>query len=127
MHLLAICLTAVLFGAPSDDLAGEAKAARSASDWAKLEDVSRRWAEAESQSASARAHLALAYANNRKFDECVASLREIEALQQSIDEADGWHLERRVDTILSELELPAERRLKELSGGWQRRVATMAC
>ncbi|MBW7931657.1 MAG: ATP-binding cassette domain-containing protein [Gammaproteobacteria bacterium] len=46
-----------------------------------------------------------------------------EALQQRIDLLDGWRIGQRVDAILSELALPAERRLGELSGGWRRRVA----
>jgi len=50
-------------------------------------------------------------------------LREIEKLQHQIEAADGWHTEQRIDTILSELQLPADKRLSELSGGWRRRVA----
>ncbi len=50
-------------------------------------------------------------------------LRELESLQQRIDALDGWHIEQRVDTIITELNLPEERRVSELSGGWQRRVA----
>ena len=50
-------------------------------------------------------------------------LRELESLQHVIDARQGWNIEQRVDTILSEMNLPGERRLNELSGGWQRRVA----
>ena len=50
-------------------------------------------------------------------------LREIEALQQRIEAAEGWHAEQRIETILSELQLPADKRMRELSGGWRRRVA----
>ncbi len=50
-------------------------------------------------------------------------LRELQDLQHHIESADGWHLEQRIATILSELDLPAERKLAELSGGWRRRVA----
>ncbi|TDJ48264.1 MAG: ATP-binding cassette domain-containing protein [Gammaproteobacteria bacterium] len=50
-------------------------------------------------------------------------LRELQDLQHKIESAEGWHLEQRIDTILTELELPAERKLTELSGGWRRRVA----
>ena len=52
-----------------------------------------------------------------------AELRELEELQQRIDNAGGWNLEQRVGRILTELDLPAERKLVELSGGWRRRVA----
>ena len=50
-------------------------------------------------------------------------LRELENLQRLIDARDGWQLEQRVDSILSELKLPPDRRLAELSGGWRRRTA----
>ena len=51
-----------------------------------------------------------------------ADLRALESLQQQIDGLDGWRIGQRVDTIISELELPDDRRLGELSGGWRRRV-----
>ena len=52
-----------------------------------------------------------------------AGLREIEKLQRKIEAVGGWHIDKRVETILTELQLPAERNLSELSGGWRRRVA----
>jgi len=53
-------------------------------------------------------------------------LLELEALHREIDARGGWHVDQRVDAILSELTLPAERKLGELSGGWQRRVGLAA-
>ncbi|MGI9238092.1 MAG: ATP-binding cassette domain-containing protein, partial [Woeseiaceae bacterium] len=50
-------------------------------------------------------------------------LRELEALHAKIDTHDGWHLAQRVETIITELNLPAEKSMCELSGGWRRRVA----
>ncbi|MSQ68324.1 MAG: ATP-binding cassette domain-containing protein [Gammaproteobacteria bacterium] len=50
-------------------------------------------------------------------------LRRLEALQRQIDAHGGWGVEQQVATVLSELDLPPERRLGELSGGWQRRAA----
>ncbi len=50
-------------------------------------------------------------------------MAELEALHAKIDAHDGWHLEQRVETTMSELELPADKRMSELSGGWRRRVA----
>ena len=50
-------------------------------------------------------------------------LLELEDLQHRIDTQGGWHLDLRVETILTDLSLPAERRLREISGGWRRRVA----
>jgi ABC transport system ATP-binding/permease protein len=50
-------------------------------------------------------------------------LRELEELHRRIDAADGWHIDRAVDTVITEMKLPAEQRVGELSGGWRRRVA----
>jgi len=50
-------------------------------------------------------------------------MRELEALHARIDAHDGWHLEQRVETIITELHLPAAKKMNELSGGWRRRVA----
>jgi ATP-binding cassette subfamily F protein uup len=50
-------------------------------------------------------------------------LRELEALHASIDAHGGWHIEQRVETTISELELPVDKKMSELSGGWRRRVA----
>ena len=50
-------------------------------------------------------------------------LLELEALQQRIESKGGWHLDQRVKTMLTDLSLPAERSLRELSGGWLRRAA----
>lgn len=44
-------------------------------------------------------------------------------LQHLIEVEDGWLLQQKVDEILSRLDLPAERYMHELSGGWRRRVA----
>ncbi len=51
------------------------------------------------------------------------SLLELEDLQHRIETQGGWHLDQRIETILTDLNLPAERRLREISGGWRRRVA----
>jgi ATP-binding cassette subfamily F protein uup len=50
-------------------------------------------------------------------------LQALEELHRRIDAVDGWHVERVVDTMLSEMQLPGEQRLGELSGGWRRRVS----
>ena len=49
-------------------------------------------------------------------------LRDLTELQHAIEDEGGWDVERRVATVLTELDLPGERRLDELSGGWRRRV-----
>ncbi|MCH8301728.1 MAG: ATP-binding cassette domain-containing protein [Proteobacteria bacterium] len=52
-----------------------------------------------------------------------AGLRQLEELHRQIDAHGGWHIEQRVDAIISELSLPADKKMHELSGGWRRRVA----
>jgi ABC transport system ATP-binding/permease protein len=50
-------------------------------------------------------------------------LAQLEAVQHRLEAEDGWRLEQRVEMVLSKLTLPTEKKLSELSGGWQRRVA----
>ncbi len=50
-------------------------------------------------------------------------MRELEALHARIDAHDGWHIEQRVDETITDLNLPADKKMSELSGGWRRRVA----
>ena len=50
-------------------------------------------------------------------------LKELESLHARIDAHDGWHLDQRVDETMSDLDLPADKTMSELSGGWRRRVA----
>ena len=50
-------------------------------------------------------------------------LAELEALHAKIDAHDGWHIDQRVAATMSELDLPADKKMSELSGGWRRRVA----
>lgn len=49
-------------------------------------------------------------------------LRDLESLQRRIEAHGGWQLDQQIETVLSELGLPGDKRLAELSGGWQRRV-----
>lgn len=44
-------------------------------------------------------------------------------VQQQLEAQDGWALQQRVDTVISQLDLPAEALMQSLSGGWRRRVA----
>jgi ATP-binding cassette subfamily F protein uup len=50
-------------------------------------------------------------------------LREIENLEREIIAGGGWSIQAQVESIMSQLELPSDRRMNELSGGWRRRVA----
>ena len=63
------------------------------------------------------------YARKSKLDLDKHALRELEELHAKIDTHDGWHLEQRVETTITDLNLPADKKMNELSGGWRRRVA----
>ncbi|MFF7708447.1 ATP-binding cassette domain-containing protein [Pseudomonas sp. NPDC007930] len=49
-------------------------------------------------------------------------LNEMMEVQHELEARDGWRLQQLVDSTLSRLQLPAEKTLAELSGGWRRRV-----
>ena len=51
-----------------------------------------------------------------------AGLRALQDLHQVIDTHGGWNLEQRVEATMTELDLPADKKMNELSGGWRRRV-----
>jgi ATP-binding cassette subfamily F protein uup len=63
------------------------------------------------------------YASKSSLDLDKHGLRELEELHAKIDAHDGWHLEQRVETTITELNLPADKKMNQLSGGWRRRVA----
>ena len=52
-----------------------------------------------------------------------ADLKQLELVQQELEAKDGWRLQQRVATVLSQLELNGTAKMSELSGGWRRRVA----
>ncbi|WP_205340618.1 ATP-binding cassette domain-containing protein [Denitrificimonas caeni] len=49
-------------------------------------------------------------------------LTKLMHVQQDLEARDGWRLQQLVDSTLSRLQLPADKKLNELSGGWRRRV-----
>ena len=63
------------------------------------------------------------YARKSKLDLDRNGLRELEELHAKIDAHDGWHLDQRVETTITDLKLPADKKMSELSGGWRRRAA----
>ena len=48
---------------------------------------------------------------------------QMSSLQQKLDANDGWHLQQRVEKVISRLDLDADAQVASLSGGWQRRVS----
>ncbi|ORU89492.1 MAG: ABC transporter ATP-binding protein [Cycloclasticus sp. symbiont of Poecilosclerida sp. M] len=49
-------------------------------------------------------------------------LEELGKLQHQLEVKDGWSLQQRVESVLSRLNLPADKLVDSLSGGWKRRV-----
>ena len=56
-------------------------------------------------------------------DAADTDLDALARVQQQLENVDGWTLQQRVDTTISQLQLPADSAMGELSGGWLRRVA----
>ena len=55
--------------------------------------------------------------------ESAEDFETMEQMQSSIDTLGGWQPELQVEAIITQLALPADSLLSELSGGWRRRVA----
>jgi len=51
-----------------------------------------------------------------------ASLERLGRLQHELEERSGWRFEQRVELVLERLNLPADRVVDSLSGGWRRRT-----
>lgn len=52
-----------------------------------------------------------------------AVLRQMERLQAQIESGGGWNIDQQVESTLSQLGLDGSHSLRQLSGGWRRRVA----
>ncbi|MBL4573757.1 MAG: ATP-binding cassette domain-containing protein [Gammaproteobacteria bacterium] len=52
-----------------------------------------------------------------------ADMAKLERVQGELEAKQGWSLGQKVDTIITQLQLPADKRMSELSGGWRKRVA----
>ena len=48
---------------------------------------------------------------------------KLEDIQGQLEARHGWSLGQKVDTIITQLSLPADKLMSELSGGWRKRVA----
>ena len=62
----------------------------------------------------------LAHYHHAILDE---DMQALERVQQELEAKDGWRLQQRVETVISQLQLPGDARMATLSGGWRRRVA----
>ncbi|MFT6052776.1 MAG: ATP-binding cassette subfamily F protein uup [Halioglobus sp.] len=56
---------------------------------------------------------------NTELDDMDALAR----VQHKLEAVDGWNLQQRVESTISQLQLPGDARMSTLSGGWRRRVA----
>ncbi|PCJ23061.1 MAG: ABC transporter ATP-binding protein [SAR86 cluster bacterium] len=52
-----------------------------------------------------------------------ADMVQLERVQSELEAKDGWSLGQKVDTVITQLQLPQEKMMSELSGGWRKRVA----
>lgn len=52
-----------------------------------------------------------------------AWMNQVNELQQRIEQLDGWQVQQRIDRVIQDLTLPANKKMSALSGGWRRRVA----
>jgi ATP-binding cassette subfamily F protein uup len=50
-------------------------------------------------------------------------MQAMERVQHDLEAKDGWRMQQRVETVISQLQLPGEATMATLSGGWRRRVA----
>ena len=48
---------------------------------------------------------------------------QLEKIQSQLEARDGWTISQKVDSVITQLELPANKLMSELSGGWRKRVA----
>ncbi|MDH5546524.1 MAG: ATP-binding cassette domain-containing protein [Gammaproteobacteria bacterium] len=49
-------------------------------------------------------------------------MEKLSRLQHELEARDGWTIQQRVDAVVSKLELPVNKSMNELSGGWIRRT-----
>ena len=51
------------------------------------------------------------------------NMEELESVQNQLEAKDGWSISQKVDSVITQLELPSDKLMSELSGGWRKRVA----
>ena len=52
-----------------------------------------------------------------------ADMAKLERVQGQLEAKQGWSLGQKVDTVITQLQLPPDKLMSELSGGWRKRVA----
>ncbi len=66
-----------------------------------------------------RYHVMVAKLESSADDKLMAQFAD---LQHELEAVDGWRFEQRVSSVITRLELPADKLMKDLSGGFKRRV-----
>ena len=56
-------------------------------------------------------------------DPSEANLNKLATVQEQLEQADAWKDEQRIEQVMSTLQLNAEDKINDLSGGWLRKVA----
>ena len=51
------------------------------------------------------------------------TMNELEVVQSQIEAVDGWIIGQKIDTVITQLQLPSDQLMSSLSGGWKKRVA----
>ena len=51
------------------------------------------------------------------------NMKKLEVVQDQIEAMDGWVIGQKIDTVITQLQLPADQLMSSLSGGWKKRVA----
>ncbi len=60
-----------------------------------------------------------------RYHHCIVEndMKGLARAQAELEAKDGWLLAQRVESVISQLQLPGDAKIKTLSGGWRRRVA----
>jgi len=60
-----------------------------------------------------------------RYHHCIleGDMEGLAEAQSALEARDGWRLQQKVDSVISQLQLPGDALMSSLSGGWRRRVA----
>ena len=64
----------------------------------------------------------LALVSDNASSDQIALMGRLEFLQEKIETLDGWTFQHKIDSMLKRFGLSPEQKMKDLSGGWRRRV-----
>ncbi len=67
-------------------------------------------------------HALIELSSKSSSDETSKLLGKLEKLQDKIESMDGWTFQNKIESMLKRFGLSADQKMKDLSGGWRRRV-----